>query len=43
LDPDHKVKITRGEVWRTICMAHLFAANNHLVRAYYRQLAAKRR
>jgi farnesyl-diphosphate farnesyltransferase len=43
LDPEHKVKITRGEVWRTICMTHVFAANNHLVRAYYRQLAAKRR
>jgi farnesyl-diphosphate farnesyltransferase len=43
LEPGHKVKITRGEVYRTICMAYLLAPNNHLVRAYYRQLAAKRR
>ncbi len=43
LDPSHKVKITRGEVYRTICMAYMLAPNNHLVRAYYRQLAAKRR
>ncbi len=41
LDPAHKVKITRGEVYRTISMTYLVAANNHLVRAYYRQLAAK--
>jgi farnesyl-diphosphate farnesyltransferase len=43
LEPGHKVKITRGEVYRTICMAYLLAPNNHLVRAYYRQLAAKRK
>ncbi len=41
LDAAHKVKITRGEVYRTISMTYLVAANNHLVRAYYRQLAAK--
>ncbi len=43
LDPGHKVKITRGEVYRTICMTYMLAPNNHLVRAYYRQLAAKKR
>ncbi len=43
LDPDHKVKITRGEVYRTLCMAHLVAPSNHLVVAYYRQLIGKRR
>jgi farnesyl-diphosphate farnesyltransferase len=43
LDPGHKVKITRGEVHRIICFTYLLAPNNHLVRAYYRQLAGKRR
>lgn len=43
LDPDHKVKITRGEVYRILCFTHLLAPNNHLVRAYYRQLAGKKR
>jgi farnesyl-diphosphate farnesyltransferase len=43
LDPAHKVKITRGEVYRTISMTYLVAPNNHLVRAYFRQLAAKGR
>jgi len=43
LDPRHKVKITRGEVYRTISMTYLVAPSNHLVRAYYRQLASKRR
>jgi len=43
LDPSHKVKITRGEVYRTISMTYLVAGNNHLVRAYFRQLAAKGR
>ena len=43
LDPGHKVKITRGEVYRIICFTYLLAPNNHLVRAYYRQLAGKRR
>ncbi len=38
LDPGHKVKITRGEVYRTICMTYLIAPNNHLLRAYYRRL-----
>lgn len=43
LDPDHKVKITRGDVYRTLSMAHVVAPSNHLVRAYYRQLVGKRR
>jgi farnesyl-diphosphate farnesyltransferase len=43
LDPDHKVKITRGEVKRTIGMAHLVAPSNALVRGYYRRLARKGR
>jgi farnesyl-diphosphate farnesyltransferase len=43
LDPGHKVKITRGEVHRILCFTYLLAPNNHLVRAYYRQLAGKRR
>ena len=43
LDPDHKVKITRGDVYRTLCMAHVVAPSNHLVRSYYRQLVGKRR
>ena len=43
LDPGHKVKITRGEVYRIICATYVLAPNNHLVRAYYRQLAGKKR
>ena len=41
LDAEHKVKITRGEVYRTISMTYLIAPNNHLVRAYYRRLAGR--
>jgi farnesyl-diphosphate farnesyltransferase len=41
LDPEHKVKITRAEVYRTIRTTFLVAPNNHLVRAYYRRLAAR--
>jgi len=40
LDPEHKVKITRAQVYRTLRMTFLVAPNNHLVRAYYRRLAA---
>lgn len=40
LDPEHKVKITRPEVKRTIRDTFLVAPNNHLVRQYYRRLAA---
>ncbi len=43
LDPGHKVKITRGEVYRTLCAAYVVAPSNHLVRTYYRQLVGKRR
>jgi farnesyl-diphosphate farnesyltransferase len=43
LDPKHKVKITRGEVYRILCTTYVLAPNNHLVRAYYRQLAGKKR
>ena len=43
LDPNHKIKITRGEVHRTICMTYVVAPSNHLVRTYYRQLIGKRR
>lgn len=40
LDPSHKVKITRPEVKRTIRDTFVVAPNNHLVRQYYRRLAA---
>lgn len=43
LDPGHKVKITRGEVYRILCTTYVLAPNNHLVRAYCRQLAGKKR
>jgi farnesyl-diphosphate farnesyltransferase len=39
LDPDHKVKITRAEVYRTVMVTHLVAPANSLVRAYFRHLA----
>lgn len=39
LDPDHKVKITRAEVQRTMVMTRLVAPSNHLVRAYFHALA----
>jgi farnesyl-diphosphate farnesyltransferase len=39
LDPDHKVKITRAEVYRTILVTHVVAPMNSLVRAYFRHLA----
>jgi farnesyl-diphosphate farnesyltransferase len=43
LNPRHKVKITRGEVYRILCTTYVLAPNNHLVRAYYKQLAGKKR
>ena len=43
LDPGHKVKITRGEVYRTICAAYVVAPSNHLAATYFRQLVGKRR
>jgi farnesyl-diphosphate farnesyltransferase len=39
LDPDHKVKITRAEVYRTVVVTHVVAPVNSLVRAYFRHLA----
>jgi len=39
LDPDHKLKITRGAVRRTVAMTALVAPSNALVRSYYRGLA----
>jgi farnesyl-diphosphate farnesyltransferase len=43
LDPTHKVKITRPQVYRTLRMTFLVAPNNHLIRAYYRALSGTRR
>ena len=43
LDPGHKVKITRGDVYRTLCLTYVVAPSNHLVRGYYRRLAARAR
>ena len=42
LDPTHKVKITRNEVYRTLAMGYVVAPSNLLVRAYYRRLHAAR-
>ena len=39
LDPNHKVKITRAEVYRTVLVTHIVAPINSLVRAYFRHLA----
>jgi farnesyl-diphosphate farnesyltransferase len=39
LDPNHKVKITRGEVYRTVAATHLIAPFDPLVRGYYLHLA----
>ena len=39
LDPHHKVKITRGQVYRTIVATRLVAPSNLLVRTYFRRLA----
>ena len=39
LDPDHKVKISRGEVYRTLAATRLVAPSNLLVRAYFHRLA----
>jgi farnesyl-diphosphate farnesyltransferase len=38
LDPRHKVKITRGAVYRTVIATYLVAPFNLLVRAYFRRL-----
>ena len=39
LDPSHRVKITRGDVYRTVAVSHLVAPFDSLVRRYYRALA----
>ncbi len=39
LDPTHKVKITRGDVYRTVATAAVIAPSNTLVRAYFKLLA----
>lgn len=41
LDPAHKVKITRPQVYRTIAATHLVAPSNTLVRWYARRLGAR--
>jgi len=39
LDPGHKVKIDRVEVYRTVAVSRCIAASNVAVRAYFRMLA----
>ena len=39
LDPEHKVKITRAEVYRTLAVTRAIAPSNTLVRWYFRLLA----
>lgn len=39
LDPGHKVKIRRADVYRTVAVTHLVAPFNALVRRYYTVLA----
>lgn len=39
LDPGHKVKISRGAVYRTLAAGFVVAPSDALVRAYYRRLA----
>jgi farnesyl-diphosphate farnesyltransferase len=39
LDPAHKVKITRQQVYRTVMVTHAIAPSNALVRGYFRHLA----
>ncbi len=43
LDPTHKVKITRGDVYRTVGMTALVAPSNGLVRRYFTLLSGKDR
>jgi len=42
LDPGHKVKITRAEVYRTVAATHVIAPFDPLVRSYYLHLAGDR-
>ncbi len=41
LDPDHKVKISRRDVAKTIGVARIVAPSNTLVRGYFRLLAGR--
>ena len=41
LDPTHKVKITRGDVYRTVATAAVIAPSNTLVKGYFRMLGGK--
>jgi farnesyl-diphosphate farnesyltransferase len=41
LDPGHKVKITRSEVYRTVAAASVVAPSNTLIRGYFRQLVGR--
>jgi farnesyl-diphosphate farnesyltransferase len=41
LDPSHKVKITRSEVYRTVAAAHVVAPFDTLARGYYLRLAGE--
>ncbi len=42
LDPDYKLKITRGEVYRTLMATKFVAPVNVLVKGYFRRLAGER-
>lgn len=42
LDPAHKVKISRADVYRTLATTRVIAPSNALVRAYFRLLAGAR-
>jgi farnesyl-diphosphate farnesyltransferase len=42
LDPDHKVKISRRDIVRTIGVTRVVAPSNTLVRLYFRHLAGNR-
>ena len=39
LDPTHRVKITRGDVYRTVAMAAVIAPSNTLIKGYFKLLA----
>jgi farnesyl-diphosphate farnesyltransferase len=41
LDPSHKLKITRGQVYRTLAVTRLVAPSDTLTRRYFRRLAGR--
>ena len=43
VDPTHKVKITRGDVYRTVGMTALVAPSNGLVRKYFNLMSGRDR